>query len=178
VGFVFQEAFLFSETVRSNIAYGRPDADASAIERSARAARIHDYIASLEHGYDTIVGERGITLSGGQKQRMTIARAMLMDPPVLVLDDCTSSLDAVTEREIRLAMEAAARKRTTIIIAQRISTVKGADRIVVFNHGRIEQAGTHAELIGLEGVYRELFYGQCFSAEEDERPEGEAICRT
>lgn len=176
VGFVFQEPFLFSDTVHANIAYGRPCAGRDEVEKAAREARLHDTIRAFEAGYDTIIGERGITLSGGQKQRMTIARAVLLDPPILVLDDCTSSLDAVTEREIREAMEAVAVKRTTVIIAQRVSTVRRADRIVVFDKGRIVQIGRHEDLIGQEGVYRDLFASQSFSAPDRAAARQEAAC--
>ena len=176
VGFVFQEPFLFSDTVHANIAYGRPGASREDVEKAAREARIHDTICRLEAGYDTVIGERGITLSGGQKQRMTLARAVLLDPPILVLDDCTSSLDAVTEKEIREAMEAVAAKRTTVIIAQRVSTVKRADRIVVFDKGRIVQIGRHDDLIGQEGVYCDLFASQSFSARREAVLPQEAQC--
>lgn len=176
VGFVFQEPFLFSDSLRANIAYGRPEACAEEVEKAAREARIHDHAASLAEGYGTIIGERGITLSGGQKQRLTIARALLTDPPILVLDDCTSSLDAVTEREIREAMETTAKRRTTIIIAQRISTVRRADKIVVFDRGRIVQTGRHEELIGMEGMYRDLFLLQSFSGGPQTEQETERTC--
>jgi ATP-binding cassette subfamily B protein len=176
VGFVFQEPFLFSDTVHANIAYGRPGAGREEVEKAAREARIHDTICRLEAGYDTVIGERGITLSGGQKQRMTLARAVLLDPPILVLDDCTSSLDAVTEKGIREAMEAVAAKRTTVIIAQRVSTVKRADRIVVFDKGRIVQIGRHDGLIGQEGVYRDLFASQSFFARREAVVPQEAQC--
>ncbi|MBL8024815.1 MAG: ABC transporter ATP-binding protein [Fibrobacteres bacterium] len=169
VGFVFQDPFLFSDTIRANIAYGRCDATMEDVITAAKEARIHDYIMTLKDGYDTIIGERGINLSGGQKQRLTIARALIYNPPILVFDDCTSSLDAVTEKGIRDAMTTAAGKRTRIIIAQRISTIRRADKIAVFNHGSIIQSGTHNELIGIEGVYRELFLGQSFTAPVNER---------
>jgi ABC-type multidrug transport system fused ATPase/permease subunit len=165
VGFVFQDPFLFSDTIAANIAYGRSDASMEEIIAAAKEARIHDYVMTLKDGYETIIGERGINLSGGQKQRLTIARALIYNPPILVFDDCTSSLDAVTEKGIRDAMTTAAGKRTRIIIAQRISTVRNADKIVVFNHGTVVQSGTHKDLIGAEGVYRDLFLGQSFSAE-------------
>lgn len=159
---VFQEPFLFSATIAENIAYGVPDAPMERVRQAARVAQLDRFIEGLEKGYDTIVGERGINLSGGQKQRLTIARAVLTDPRVLILDDCTSSLDAVTEKELRSTIENVAAQRTTFVISQRVSTIRSADRIVVFREGNVVQQGTHDELIGVEGTYRELFHSQTF----------------
>ena len=134
IGIVQQDVFLFGASLRENIAYGREDATMDEIVRAARIAQLHDHITSLDDGYDTVIGERGVTLSGGQRQRMSIARAVLLDPPILILDDSTSSVDAGTEELIRTAMESVMRGRTTFVIAHRLSTVHKADQILV--HGR------------------------------------------
>jgi ABC-type multidrug transport system fused ATPase/permease subunit len=160
VSVIFQETFLFSTTVAENIAYGKPSASREEIERCARAAQAHEFIAALEDGYDTIVGERGVSLSGGQRQRLAIARAFLMDPRILILDDATASVDSQTERLIQEAMQELCRGRTTFIIAQRFSTVKHADVILVLREGRIVERGTHDELIQRSGFYREVFEQQ------------------
>jgi ATP-binding cassette subfamily B protein len=160
VSVIFQETFLFSTTVAENIAYGKPHASREEIERCARAAQAHEFIAALEDGYDTIVGERGVSLSGGQRQRLAIARAFLMDPRILILDDATASVDSQTERLIQEAMRELCRGRTTFIIAQRFSTVKHADVILVLREGRIVERGTHDELIQRSGFYREVFEQQ------------------
>ena len=157
IGFVQQDVFLFTTTIRQNIAYGREDASMDAIVQAAKIAQLHDYIDSLEEGYDTVIGERGATLSGGQRQRLSIARAVLMDPPVLILDDSTSSVDARTEDLIRTAMESVMRGRTTFVIAHRLSTVHRADLILVLRDGEIAERGTHQELLGLRGLYREIY---------------------
>ena len=156
VAIVQQDVFLFSATLRDNIAYGRPDASDEEVEAAARLARVHDYIDSLPAGYRTWVGERGDTLSGGQKQRIAIARALLMDPRVLVFDDSTSSVDTGTEQEIQAAMAALMRGRTTFIIAHRLRSVRDADQILVLDQGRIVQRGRHAELLAAGGLYREI----------------------
>ena len=156
VAIVQQDVFLFSATLRDNIAYGRPDASDEEVEAAARLARVHDYIDSLPAGYRTWVGERGDTLSGGQKQRIAIARALLMDPRVLVFDDSTSSVDTGTEQEIQAAMAALMRGRTTFIIAHRLRSVRDADQILVLDAGRIVQRGRHAELLAQGGLYREI----------------------
>jgi ABC-type multidrug transport system fused ATPase/permease subunit len=160
VSVIFQETFLFSATVAENIAYGRPEAGRSEIEESARAAQAHEFILQLEDGYDTVVGERGVTLSGGQKQRIAIARAFLMNPRILILDDATASVDSGTERLIRAAMSGLSAGRTTFVIAHRFSTVQHADQILVLNEGRIAGRGTHQELIQLGGFYCEIFEQQ------------------
>jgi ABC-type multidrug transport system fused ATPase/permease subunit len=157
IGAVLQETFLFSVTIRENIAYGRPDAPLEAVIAVAKAARAHDFIAEMPGGYDTMVGERGVSLSGGQKQRIAIARALLLDPRILILDDATSSVDLETEHEIQAALETLMTGRTTFIIAQRLSSVREADQILVLDGGRIVERGTHIELLHGDGYYRELY---------------------
>jgi len=166
VALVFQDVFLFSATVAENIAYGRPDATAAEIERSARAAGAHDFVVDLDEGYNTIIGERGVTLSGGQKQRLSIARALLQDARVLVLDDWTASVDAGTEIEIQRAIRELIRNRTTFVIAHRLSTVMSADRIVVLEGGRIVQQGCHDELVAADGYYKRIYRMQFAHAGE------------
>jgi ABC-type multidrug transport system fused ATPase/permease subunit len=156
-GIVQQDVFLFSATIRDNIAYGAVDASEEEIMRVAKAARIHDFVMSLPDGYDTWVGERGITLSGGQKQRVAIARTLLMDPPILVLDDSTSSVDTETEYLIQQALTELIRGRTTFVIAQRLRTVKAADQILVMRNGQIVERGRHEELLKRGGFYREIY---------------------
>ena len=157
VGIVQQDVFLFTASLRENIAYGREDATMEEVIEAARVAQMDDFIQSLSDGYETVVGERGSTLSGGQRQRLSIARAVLLDPPILVLDDSTSSVDATTEERIRKAMEAVMRGRTTFVIAHRLSTVHRADQILVLDSGRIIERGTHQELLELEGHYRQIY---------------------
>ena len=157
VGSVAQDVFIFSGTVRENIAYGDFDATDEQIENAAKLANIHDFIVSLDNGYDTYVGERGVKLSGGQKQRVAIARAFLKNPPILILDEATSALDNVTEMQIQQALERLSVGRTTIVVAHRLSTVKNADEIIVFGDGGIEERGTHDELIEKRGIYAELY---------------------
>ncbi|QEW04887.1 ABC transporter ATP-binding protein [Microbacterium lushaniae] len=156
IGIVSQETYLFHATIRDNLRYAKPDATHAQIEDACRAANIHHVIAGFEHGYDTIVGERGYRLSGGEKQRIAIARVLLKDPPVLLLDEATSALDTVSERVVQEALDAAARGRTTLTIAHRLSTVIGADVIHVVDAGRIVESGTHAELLAREGLYASL----------------------
>jgi ATP-binding cassette subfamily B protein len=157
IGVVQQDVFLFSATIRENIAYGAVDASDEQIVEVAKAARIHDFIVSLPEGYDTWVGERGITLSGGQKQRVAIARTLLMDPRILVLDDSTSSVDTETEYLIQQALTELMRGRTTFVIAQRLRTVKAADQILVMRNGQIVEKGRHEELLEHGGFYREIY---------------------
>ena len=156
IGVIAQDPFLFSASVRDNIAFGVPDAPHEAVEAAARAAQAHDFIAELPDGYETVVGERGITLSGGQRQRLAIARALLVDPRILILDDATASVDATTEAKIRAGLRVAMRGRTTIIIAHRLSTIALADEIVVLDHGRIVARGTQAELLDESPLFREI----------------------
>jgi subfamily B ATP-binding cassette protein MsbA len=160
IGLVPQEPALFSGTVRDNIAYARPGASREDVEAAARAAHAHEFIERLPQGYDTVVGERGVKLSGGQRQRVAIARAILKNPSVLVLDEATSSLDTESERLIEDAMERLLVGRTTLIIAHRLSTVRRADRLVVMDHGRIIEEGSHAELLARGGLYARLYQHQ------------------
>src|SRR5471030_2825878 len=157
IGVIAQDPFLFSATVSENIAFGRPDATTEDIERAARLAQAHEFIAALQDGYDTVIGERGITLSGGQRQRVAIARALVVDPRVLILDDATASVDATTEANIREGLREAMRGRTTIIIAHRLSTIALADEVVVLEDGRIAARGTHDDLVDSNDVYREIY---------------------
>ena len=157
IGLVQQDVFLFTTSIRENIAYGRQDATMEEIVAAARVAQLDDHIQGLEEGYETVLGERGVTLSGGQRQRMSIARAVLMDPPVLILDDSTSSVDANTEELIRKAMESVMLDRTTFVIAHRLSTVHRADQILVLKEGEIVERGVHQELLALGGLYRQIY---------------------
>jgi ATP-binding cassette subfamily B protein len=159
VGVVSQETYLFHASVRENLRFARPDATDEEIEKAARAAQIHDLVASLPEGYDTVVGERGYRFSGGEKQRMAIARTILRNPPVLVLDEATSSLDTQTERLVQEALERLAEGRTTIAIAHRLSTVRDADQIVVLDHGRVAEIGSYDELLARGGRFSELVAG-------------------
>jgi len=156
IGVISQDPFLFSASIRDNIAFGMPDAPHDAVEAAARAAQAHEFVLELPHGYDTVVGERGITLSGGQRQRIAIARALLIDPRILVLDDATASVDATTEARIRAGLREVMRGRTTIIIAHRLSTIALADEIVVLDHGRIAARGTQADLLDESPLFREI----------------------
>jgi ATP-binding cassette, subfamily B, bacterial len=159
VGVVSQETYLFHASVRENLRFAKPDATDDEVESAAEAARIHDLIASLPDGYDTVVGERGYRFSGGEKQRIAIARTVLRNPPILVLDEATSSLDTETERQVQEALDRLAEGRTTIAIAHRLSTVQDADQIVVLDQGRIVERGTHDDLVELGGRYAELVGG-------------------
>jgi len=156
IGVISQDPFLFSASVRDNIAFGIPDAPHEAVEAAAHAAQAHDFIAELPRGYETVIGERGITLSGGQRQRIAIARALLIDPRILILDDATASVDATTEARIRTGLREVMRGRTTIIIAHRLSTIALADEIVVLDHGRIAARGTQDELLDESPLFREI----------------------
>jgi len=160
IGIVLQETTLFSGTIRENIAFGRPDASLEDVSSAARAASAHEFIMSFPEGYETMVSERGTTLSGGQKQRIAIARALLMDPRILILDDSTSSVDTVTEYEIQLALDRLMKGRTSFVIAQRISTVRSADQILVLDKGKIAASGSHQELMESSPLYAEIYHSQ------------------
>ena len=157
IGVISQDPFLFSASVRENITFGAPDLDDAEVERIARLAQAHEFIERLPDGYDTIIGERGITLSGGQRQRLAIARALAVDPRILILDDATASVDASTEARIRVGLREAMQNRTTLIIAHRLSTIALADEIVVLDEGRIAARGTHDELLETSPVYRDIY---------------------
>jgi subfamily B ATP-binding cassette protein MsbA len=165
IALVTQEPFLFDDTIRANIAYARPDADQEAIERAARAAAAHDFIAALPNGYETSVGEAGARLSGGQRQRIAIARAFLKDAPILLLDEATSALDTESEAQVQAALKRLMAGRTTLLIAHRLSTVRGADRIYVIDQGRIVETGDHTSLMKARGLYARLAKSQDLEAE-------------
>ena len=175
VGVVPQEAMLFSGTVKDNIRYGRPDASDEDVVRAARAAQAHDFVSKMPQGYDSRVEQRGGNLSGGQKQRLAIARALLVDPKILILDDSTSAVDVETETKIQRAL-AEAKGRTTFVVAQRISTVLDADVIVVLDKGRVVAQGTHAELMTKSAVYKEIYDSQLGGgpADDDDEARGPA----
>lgn len=160
IGLVLQDVFIFTGTIKDNIAFSRPDASMEDIVATAKLARIHDFILTLPERYDTIVGERGVTLSGGQRQRVTIARALLAQPKILILDDALSFVDAKTEKEIQDALEDAMRGKTSFIIAQRLSTIKNADRIMVLDNGELVEFGTHKELMARSSLYRRIYETQ------------------
>ena len=156
IGVIAQDPFLFSATVRENLTFGRPEATEAEVRDAARLAQAHEFVERLPNGYDTVIGERGITLSGGQRQRLAIARALVVDPRILILDDATASVDPSTEARIRLGLKEAMRGRTTVIIAHRLSTIALADEIVVLDHGRIAARGGHEEMLATNDVYREI----------------------
>ena len=173
IAVVPQEVDLFSRTVTQNIAYGRGDISKKQVENAAKTALAHDFILKLDDGYDTVVGERGIKLSGGERQRVGIARAVLRDPKILILDEATSHLDTESEQIITRATDALVKNRTSIIIAHRLSTVIHADKILVFNEGKIEAMGTHAQLLHSSPTYTRLHDLQFAEEENDEEENGE-----
>jgi ATP-binding cassette subfamily B protein len=174
IGLVSQDPFLFSATVRENISFGRPDATDADIARAASLAQAHEFIERLPDGYETVIGERGITLSGGQRQRLAIARALVMEPRILILDDATASVDATTEAKIRLGLREAMKGRTTIIIAHRLSTISLADELVVLDGGRIAGRGTDEELLQTNAVYRDIHEHGLLEREFADRVEARA----
>lgn len=160
IGMVTQETYLFHDTVLANLLYAKPDATQEELEAACKAANIHDFIAGLSNGYDTLVGERGYRLSGGEKQRIAIARVILKNPRILVLDEATSHLDSQSEALVQDALARVQEGRTSIVIAHRLSTILAADHILVMNRGEIVEQGTHAELIAHEGLYSQLYETQ------------------
>jgi ATP-binding cassette subfamily B protein len=160
IGIVLQDTTLFSGTISDNIAYGRPDAHDDEVQAAARAAQAHTFISELPDRYQTVIGERGVTLSGGQRQRIAIARAILRDPRILILDDSTSAVDAETEYQIQQALNHLMQGRTSFVIAQRISTVRSADMILLLDNGRIAARGTHEELLRDSALYGEIIDSQ------------------
>ncbi len=160
IGIVAQDIYLFNASVRDNILYGRLDATEDEVIQAAKRAHIHDYIMSLEQGYDTIIGERGVRLSGGQKQRLCIARVFLKNPPILILDEATSALDNATETLIQRALDELCQGRTTLVVAHRLSTIKNADTIAVIDQGHILEQGRHDQLMQHNGLYANLYNEQ------------------
>ncbi len=171
IGIVAQETFLFSMTIKENIAYGKPEAKMDEIVAAAKAARAHEFISTLPKGYDSRVGERGVTLSGGQRQRIAIARALLMNPRILILDDSTSSVDVETEYEIQHALRAVLKNRTAFVITQRVSTIRNADKIIVLEKGEIVEEGTHETLMAKKGAYYQIYQ----TLYETQKPNVEAV---
>jgi ATP-binding cassette subfamily B protein len=167
IGLVLQEPFLFFGSIAENIAYGKPQATRAEIVAAARAAHAHEFILRLPHGYDSLVGERGQGLSGGERQRISIARALLIDPRILILDEATASVDTETEKEIQKALDNLVRGRTTIAIAHRLSTLHKADRLVVLDRGEIVEMGSHDELMQHEGAYFRLYQAQARNVDTD-----------
>jgi subfamily B ATP-binding cassette protein MsbA len=157
IGVVSQQTLLFNDTVRSNIAYGRPDIPKAEVIKAAKMADAHDFIVKLPHSYNTVIGEQGVRLSGGQRQRISIARALLKNAPILILDEATSSLDTESEREVQAALDRLMAKRTVLVIAHRLSTVRNVDRILVLANGEIIEEGVHRELMTKGGEYKKLY---------------------
>jgi ATP-binding cassette subfamily B protein len=167
IGLVLQEPFLFFGTIAENICYGKPEATREEIVAAARAAHAHEFILRLPQGYDSLVGERGQALSGGERQRISIARALLIDPRILIMDEATSSVDTTTEKEIQKALDNLVQGRTTIAIAHRLSTLRKADRLVVLDRGQIVEVGSHDELMLREGAYYRLYQAQLRNADTE-----------
>jgi ATP-binding cassette subfamily B protein len=167
IGLVLQDPFLFFGSIAENIAYGKPSASRAEIVSAARAAHAHEFILRLPHGYDSLVGERGHGLSGGERQRISIARALLINPPILILDEATASVDTETEKEIQKALDNLVDGRTTIAIAHRLSTLHKANRLVVLDQGKIVEIGSHDELMAHEGAYYRLYQAQARNVDTD-----------
>ncbi|MEO8299599.1 MAG: ATP-binding cassette domain-containing protein, partial [Burkholderiales bacterium] len=167
IGLVLQEPFLFFGTIAENIAYGKPDASPEEIIAAARAAHAHEFILRLPQGYDSLVGERGQGLSGGERQRISIARALLIDPRILILDEATSSVDTETEKEIQKALDNLVQGRTTIAIAHRLSTLRKADRLVVMDRGQVVEVGPHEDLMARQGAYWRLYEAQARNVDSE-----------
>jgi ATP-binding cassette subfamily B protein len=173
IGIVPQDTVLFNDTIYYNIAYGRPGASKEEVEEAARMAQIHDFIAKLPDGYESMVGERGLKLSGGEKQRVAIARTILKNPPILLFDEATSALDTHTEKDIQASLRQVSADRTTLVIAHRLSTVVDADEILVLDHGRVVERGTHAKLLAEDGAYAAMWRRQQEAQEKGEPIEGD-----
>ncbi|MEM2129529.1 MAG: ATP-binding cassette domain-containing protein, partial [Candidatus Bathyarchaeia archaeon] len=173
IGIVSQETFLFNMTVKENIAYGVPNATMEDVQRVAKIAKAHDFIMTFPKGYDTVIGERGLTLSGGQQQRIAIARALLTDPRILILDDSTSSVDVDTEYEIQQALSALLKNRTTFVITQRLSTIRNADKIIVLDDGKIVEEGDHETLMAKKGAYYKIYETLYEAQKEVLKPQSE-----